>query len=169
MGSLLLDALLLGRPRASQCPLLQLPSEILAKIFDKLHDDFSTLNKLALVNSDYCRLARARQCAVFDFDLSGQKLVFINHLYDALSDVVAGDNGRRFVTSWGVRQCNFSVDHLWARHLFPKSWSCYYREYEDMEWERTDEDEKYALLRMTTTFGVVLMKFYFEFSRGLSP
>ncbi|KAH7174128.1 uncharacterized protein B0J16DRAFT_375054 [Fusarium flagelliforme] len=110
-----------NQPRASQCPLLQLPSEILAKIVDELHDDFDSLKKLALVNSDCFKLARARQYAEFHFDFSGQKIAFLKHLFNTALEIATCDTGRRFITSQCVRRCNYSVDELWATDLFPIS------------------------------------------------
>ncbi|KAJ4111493.1 hypothetical protein NW768_011847 [Fusarium equiseti] len=153
LGSLLLDALLVGQPRASQCPLLQLPGEILAKIVDELHDDFATLNKLALANSDCFKLARARQYAEFNFDLSGQKIIFMRQLLTAAVEMGTDGTGPRFITSQCVRRCNYSVDERWASELFPMSYALSY----DDEWERSDDDEKYDALRSIVTLGVMLM------------
>jgi hypothetical protein len=134
-----------------------LPSEILAKIVDELHGDFDTLEKLALVNSDCFKLARARQYAEFHFDFSGQKITFLKHLFNTALEIAAGDTGRRFITSQCVRRCNYSVDELWATYLFPIS--CALLDHGDPwdEWERGDEDEKYDDIRSTALFGVVLM------------
>jgi len=137
--------------------LLQLPDEILAKIVDKLHDDFDALNKLALVNSDCLKLARARQYAEFNFDFSGQKIVFMKHIFDAALETAAGDTVRRVSTLQCVRRCNYSVDEFWARYLFPISFALSYQVDPWDQWEVNDENEKYNVIRPTSTFGIGLM------------
>ncbi|KAH8653041.1 hypothetical protein BGZ61DRAFT_468192 [Ilyonectria robusta] len=69
---LLLDTVMEGRERASHSRLLQMPAEILANIVDLLSDDNSTLESLALVNSDCRQLARCCQFAEVHFDYSHQ-------------------------------------------------------------------------------------------------
>ncbi|KAF9770140.1 hypothetical protein IL306_012340 [Fusarium sp. DS 682] len=73
--SLLLDTVTAGRPRASQCRLLQLPAEILANIVDSIAEDPEALYYLALVNSDCRNLARASQFseAKFNYSISSQE------------------------------------------------------------------------------------------------
>ncbi|KAJ4281919.1 hypothetical protein NW764_004602 [Fusarium oxysporum] len=68
--SLLLDTVMQGRPRVSSCKLLQLPAEILANIVDLLSNDRTSLESLALVNSDCQQLARCCQFAEVNFDYS---------------------------------------------------------------------------------------------------
>ncbi|KAG7418423.1 hypothetical protein Forpe1208_v005327 [Fusarium oxysporum f. sp. rapae] len=68
--SLLLDTVMQGRPRASSCKPLQLPAEILVDIVDLLSDDRTSLESLALANSDCQQLARCCQFAEVNFDYS---------------------------------------------------------------------------------------------------
>lgn len=68
--SLLLDAVMEGRQRASSSRLLQMPAEILADVVDFLTDDKPALASLALVNSDCRQLARCCQFAEIHFDYS---------------------------------------------------------------------------------------------------
>ncbi|KAM0546197.1 hypothetical protein ACHAPJ_010981 [Fusarium lateritium] len=75
--SLLLDTVMRGQPRASQCRLLQLPAEILADVVDLMADDSLSLACLALVNSDCRHLARSCQFAEVLFDYSPRMLDFL--------------------------------------------------------------------------------------------
>ncbi|KAI7764269.1 hypothetical protein LZL87_012678 [Fusarium oxysporum] len=68
--SLLLDTVMQGRPRTSSCKLLQHPAEILVDIVDLLSDDTTSLESLALANSDCQQLARCCQFAEVNFDYS---------------------------------------------------------------------------------------------------
>ncbi|KAF5670487.1 hypothetical protein FHETE_4394 [Fusarium heterosporum] len=76
-GSLLLDAVMAGRPRASDCKLFQMPAEILARIVDLIAEDLDQgmhdLKHLALVNSDCRQLAHARQFSTIEHDYSFEK------------------------------------------------------------------------------------------------
>ncbi|KAM0351873.1 hypothetical protein ACHAPU_002386 [Fusarium lateritium] len=67
-GSLLLDVVMASRQRASDCRLLQMPAEILAKIVDLVAGDSQALRHVALVNSDCRQLARASQFSTINFD-----------------------------------------------------------------------------------------------------
>ncbi|RFN48386.1 hypothetical protein FIE12Z_7346 [Fusarium flagelliforme] len=77
----------------------------------------------------------------------------MKHIFDAAVEIAAGDIGRRFIASQCVRRCNYSVDEVWATHLFPISYALDPWD----EWERGDEDEKYDDIHSTALFGVRLM------------
>lgn len=79
-GGLLLDTIMQGRKRESQCKLLQMPAEILAVIVDLLAGDTPSLASLALVSSDCCHLARSYQFAEIHFDYSSRAQQFLTHL-----------------------------------------------------------------------------------------
>ncbi|EXL75492.1 hypothetical protein FOPG_09508 [Fusarium oxysporum f. sp. conglutinans race 2 54008] len=68
--ALLLDTVMQGRPAASKCRLLQMPSEILAKIISFVAEGKKALQQLALVNSDCCGLSRACQFSDCTLDYS---------------------------------------------------------------------------------------------------
>ncbi|KAF5982770.1 hypothetical protein FBULB1_4090 [Fusarium bulbicola] len=69
---LLLDTVMQG-PRASNCRLLQMPSEILAKIVGFVAEDDKALQQLALVDSDCWGLSRACQYSEFTHDYNPSK------------------------------------------------------------------------------------------------
>ncbi|KAH7195550.1 hypothetical protein DER44DRAFT_902303 [Fusarium oxysporum] len=76
---LLLDTVMQGRPPVSNCRLLQMPNEILAKIVSFVAEDEEALQELARVNSDCCGLSRACQFSDFTLDYSRNKQVHDIH------------------------------------------------------------------------------------------
>ncbi|EWZ81430.1 hypothetical protein FOWG_14433 [Fusarium oxysporum f. sp. lycopersici MN25] len=90
LAALLLDTVMQGRPTASKCRLLQMPSEILAKIISFVAEDKKALQQLALVNSDCCGLSRACQFSDFTLDYSRNK---VRLLLELVKHIVAGRAG----------------------------------------------------------------------------
>ncbi|KAF5605687.1 hypothetical protein FPCIR_379 [Fusarium pseudocircinatum] len=93
---LLLDTVIQGRPPASNCRLLQMPNEILAKIANFVAEDEQALQELALVNSDCCGLSRACLFSEFEFDYSPEKIKLLLNLAQG---ILAGRTGP------GIQDC----------------------------------------------------------------
>jgi hypothetical protein len=83
-----------GHQDQFQSKLFRLPHEILAEIVDLLEDDKKALAALALVNSNFLRLARARQFKEIHFDYSPQSHELLSHMADFKS--VRDENDTKF-------------------------------------------------------------------------
>ncbi|KAF4958321.1 hypothetical protein FGADI_2487 [Fusarium gaditjirri] len=87
---LLLDSVMQGRPRMSNCRLLQMPSEFLAKIASFVAQDKKALQQLSLANSDCCRLSRACQFSEFTFDYTTNKMKLLLQLIEGMREGRSG-------------------------------------------------------------------------------
>ncbi|SCO43900.1 uncharacterized protein FFNC_09510 [Fusarium fujikuroi] len=117
---LLLDTVMQGRPRVSNCRLLQIPSEILAKIVSFVAEDRKALQQLALVNSDCCGLSRACQFSDFTFDYSPNKLKLLLQL---------AEDSREGRVGPGIKDCvrkfTFKPDPYHARAVHSEAWQMF--------------------------------------------
>ncbi|SCV47427.1 uncharacterized protein FFB14_09817 [Fusarium fujikuroi] len=117
---LLLDTVMQGRPRVSNCRLLQIPSEILAKIVSFVAEDKKALQQLALVNSDCCGLSRACQFSDFTFDYSPNKLKLLLQL---------AEDSREGRVGPGIKDCvrkfTFKPDPYHARAVHSEAWQMF--------------------------------------------
>lgn len=119
---LLLDTVMQGRPPVSDCRLLQIPSEILAKIVSFVAEDKKALQQLALVNSDCCGLSRACQFSDFTFDYNPNKLRLLLQLAEDSSEGRVGPGIKDC-----VRKFTFKPDPYHTRTVPSEAWQMFQR------------------------------------------
>ncbi|KAF5546920.1 hypothetical protein FMEXI_5425 [Fusarium mexicanum] len=125
---LLLDTVMQGRPPVSNCRLLQMPNEILAKIVSFVAEDKDALQQLALVDSDCCGLSRASQFSEFRFDYSPNKI----RLLLLLAQGMIGQDRPGILDC--IRKFTFKPDPSQVRDIHPYIW----RRFQE------DPDEEYG-------------------------
>ncbi|KAF9770141.1 hypothetical protein IL306_012341 [Fusarium sp. DS 682] len=118
LDPLLLDIVMQGRPLASpQSKLLQLPSEILAKIARFVAEDKEALRQLSLVNSDCRGLARACMFSEVKFDYARPKMSLLLSLLREIARQFKGpsirDCIRKFIFKPNPFNVRFAHRELW--------------------------------------------------------
>ncbi|KAF5624513.1 hypothetical protein F52700_9682 [Fusarium sp. NRRL 52700] len=130
---LLLDTVMQGRPPASNCRLLQMPSENLAKIVSFIAQDNKALQQLVLVNSDCCGFSRACQFSELKFDCSPNKIKLLLQL---AKGTIEGRTGPSILDC--VRKFTFKPDPYQVRAVHSNVWRRF-RDDSDDEYEGTAE------------------------------
>ncbi|KAI3579029.1 hypothetical protein IWW34DRAFT_788720 [Fusarium oxysporum f. sp. albedinis] len=155
LAALLLDTVMQGRPTASKCRLLQMPSEILAKIISFVAEDKKALQQLALVNSDCCGLSRACQFSDFTLDYSRNK---VRLLLELVKHIVAGRAGPGI--SDCIRKFTFKPYPYQVRAIHDEVWLMFREDPRgDYEYQGAAQVDKEATSIFSQTQRAVVLNF----------